>query len=522
MSKAFATAASKPGGAIMSTSEGEPSAYVSLGRELADGATETQFLVQGNAPSLTAQAFAGWDLMTDAVAETDPRLASLMSSGGLLARAAFEEQVPRLLDDLAELFRDGGLARSSGDDLLSELARRLQEPQCPFSWEWLRDQHQSAVGSYTAGLPEILRSGHGLWQAVNAAVRKGLEPESAGAQEPVEPLPKRPRGEWRIIATVERPGKIGRPGSLLCCTPQPGWRRHVRLEETTYQGIPHRSTAIGAVKFNEWVVLAEDGRDFDYRAPAEFPIGLQIPPEFAQALQTDETVSGAAYFVQLDVSEHRQEMVLEFVNQHEEAIRTAALAALTGAAGLIPGGLLVPLGVLNMIPGLIIGTVRAILNRRVARTVLPSWLVQHTVIKVGDQSPTSAVLLHSPEQPEATLVGAQLIDGKMQAVRDYDDFNVPQLWPRGRILNGATLPEAADADLPMVPPLDLCTWVDVHRHPVVWSDAWESGQEPTHGFRVLLPFSPPLSPRTLTQPKGPHYVAALRVEVYFRRQQWTI
>lgn len=168
-----------------------------------------------------------------------------------------------------------------------------------------------------------------------------------------------------------------------------------------------------------------------------------------------------------------------------------------------------------MIPDFIIGTVRAILNRAIAHTVLPSWIVQHTVVKIGEQSPRSAVLLHSPEQPDATLIGAQMIDGTMHAVQDYDEFDVPQLWARGRILEGATLP-GASAGLPEVPPADLWNWVDVNRHPVVWSDALESGREPTHGFRVLVPFSPLPSARTLKQPKGPRYVAALRVEVYRR------
>jgi hypothetical protein len=361
----------------------------------------------------------------------------------------------------------------------------------------------------------------------SAAIRRGLDPESAEPPEPVEPPEERP-GEWRIISTLERPSKIGQAGSLFCCTSKRGWRRplpleetpyqHLRLEETTYQRITRSSTGVRPIESGRWVVLAgENGRDFDRREPPEFAVGLQNPPEFAQALKTDEFVSASAYFLQLDVSKHRQEMVGRFIEQNEEAIRGTAQVALNAAASLIPAGLpLVATGVLNMVPDLIIKTIQAILNRRIATTTLPSWLVQHTVIKADRQPPTSAVLLHSEELPNATLVGAQLIDGTMQVVDDYGDFLVPQLWPRGRILNGATEPEAADADLPMVVPADLWTWVDVNRRPLVWSDSWESGREPTHGFRVLLPFSPLPSGKTGKQPKGPHYVAALRVEVYYR------
>jgi hypothetical protein len=249
-------------------------------------------------------------------------------------------------------------------------------------------------------------------------------------------------------------------------------------------------------------------------------LGLQNPPEFAKALNTDEFVSSAAYFLQLDVSKHRQEMVGRFIEQNEQAIRVTAGVALDAAASLIPPGLpLAVTGVLHMIPDLIIKTIQRILNRKIAATVLPSWLVQHTVMKAAGKPPTSAVLLHSEEQPNVTLVGAQLIDGTMQVVRDYGDFDVPQLWPRGRILNGATQPAAAGAGLPLVAPADLWTWVDVNRRPVVWSDAWEKGKPPTHGFRVLVPFSPSPPTPTGKQPNGPHYVAALRVEVYHRRRR---
>jgi hypothetical protein len=467
-------------------------------------------------PSLVAQAFEGWELMADAVAETDAPLASVMSSGALLARAAFEEYVPGLLDELAVILRSDGLTRSASDDLRSELARRLWEPRCPFSFEWMLAEHQKAVDDFTANLPETQRSER-LWQMVNAAIRRGLEPESAEPPEPVEP-PEEPPGEWRIISTLERPSKIGQAGSLFCCTPQWGWRRHVRLEETTYHRITRTSWPSKPFKRDEWVVLAgEGGRDFDRREPPEFPVGLHIPPELAEALKRDETVSSAAYFLQLDIGRHRKEIVGQFIEQHKQAIRATADAAINGAASLIPGGqVLVPLGVLPIISDLVIRTIQTILNRRIAATILPSWVVQHTVIKVGRQPPTSAVLLHSEEQPDLTLVGAQTINGTMQVERDYGDFGVPQLWPRGRILHGATQPEAADAALPMIVPADLWTWVDVNRSPLVWSDSWESGRPPTHGFRVLLPFSPSPPTPTAKQPKGPHYVVALRVEVYYR------
>lgn len=495
----------------MSIHEGEPlGVRSSEDLELNDEATGTS--------SLVAQAFEGWELMAEAVAETDAPLARVMSSGALLARAAFEEYVPGLLEELAGILRNGGLARSASDDVLGELARRLWEPRCPFSWEWMLEQHRKAVDDYRTDLAETHPSERSLWQMANAAIRRGLHPESAEPPDPVEP-PEEPSGEWRIISTLERPSKIGQAGSLFCCTSKRGWRRHVRLEETTYQEITRTSTTSGPVEPGQWVALAgEGGRDFDAREPPEFAIGLQNPPEFAKALSTDEFVSSAAYFLQLDISRHRQVMAGRFLEQHERAIRVTAGVALTAAASLIPAGLpLVAVGVLNMVPDLIIKTIQRILNRSIAATILPSWLVQHTVMKAARQAPTSAVLLHSEEQPNVTLVGAQLIGGTMQVVRDYGDFDVPQLWPRGRILDGATQPAAADADLPLLVPSDLWTWVDVNRRPVVWSDAWEKGQPPTHGFRVLVPFSPSPPTPTEKQPKGPHYVAALRVEVYHRR-----
>jgi hypothetical protein len=462
-------------------------------------------------PSLVAQAFEGWQLMAAAVAETDEALASVMSSGALLARAAFEEQIPTLLYNLAELLGNGGLASSVRNEVISELASRLWEPRFPFSAEWMLVQHQKAVADFNADQSETLGSGRSLWQMASTAIRRAFEPE------PAEPPEKKSKGEWRINSTVERPNKIGQAGSLYCRTRQLGWRPRVRLEETTYQAITRTSASNKSVKSNQWVVLADErGRDFDRHEQPEFSLGLHNPPELAQALKQDETVSGAAYFLQLDVNKHRVGMAAQFVEQHKQAIRTTTQAAITAAAGFIPGGLLVPAGVLHMIPDLIIGAIQAILNRRIAATVLPSWIVQHTAIKVGGQPPRSAVLLRSEEQPNVTLVGAQAVGKKMKVVDDYGDFPVPQLWPRGRILTGPTKPNA-DADLPMIVPADLWAWVADHRRPLVWSDSWETGRPPTHGFRVLVPFLPSPSSRTRREPKRPRYVAALRVEVYYRR-----
>src|ERR1035441_3601453 len=100
---------------------------------------------------------------------------------------------------------------------------------------------------------------------------------------------------WRISAsTLERPSKIGQAGSLFCCRPQRGWRPRVRLEETTYHRIRRTSASSKPVERDQWVVLAgENGRDFDRHEPPEFAVGLHNPPELAQALKENETVSTA-------------------------------------------------------------------------------------------------------------------------------------------------------------------------------------------------------------------------------------
>lgn len=492
----------------MSTPLGEP-----LGVQAGEDLERNDEAAGG--PSLVAQAFEGWLLMAEAVAETDESLARVMTTGAYLARAAFEERVPALLNELADTLTATDLAFSVRDEVIGELATRLYEPRFPFSRNWMLEQHRNVAENYQD--PE--QAGRRLLQMVSTALQYAIEPESAKSKETFEPPEKKHPGEWRIISTLERPSKIGHPASLFCCTPGPGFRPYVRLEETSYQGITRISNPDQPIQLGQWVVLAQEGggRDFNEREPPAFPMGLHNPPELANALGKGEIVSSAAYFLQVDTRRHREEIVSQFIEKHKEAICTTVKTAITGAADLIPGGLLVPLGVLNMIPDLIIGAIQAILKRRIAATILPNWLIQHTVIKVGDQPPRSAVLLRSEDQPDITLAGAQVIDGKIKAVDDYNDFPVPQLWPRGRILIGATEPKAVDADLSMIVPADLWDWVDDHRRPLVWSDAWESGKPPTHGFQVLVPFSPSPSARTRKQPNGPHYVAALRVEVYFRR-----
>ena len=172
-------------------------------------------------------------------------------------------------------------------------------------------------------------------------------------------------------------------------------------------------------------------------------------------------------------------------------------------------------------PTLILTAIQKILEDRMTDKIMPTWLVQHTVMQAPGKTPISAVMLRSLEQPteaKATLLGAELVDGQVSAREKYPKkFPVSQLWPRGRVIDGPTQPEPDASAFPEELPANLWAWVAAEQRPVIWSDAWPVGDNefPSSAFRALVPYrSVRGRKRQVASKHRQSCVAALRVEVY--------
>lgn len=459
------------------------------------------------APSLVSQILEGWELMAEAVAESDPSLASLMSSGTLVARAAFAQEVPSFMAQLRAYLADTGLTPEFQEELMGEVSRLISEPPSAFTLDWLMARHEQAVSAFIEGrgVPEN-DSGNFLAAAASAAIRAGLGRDQ---QNPSS------YQQWRIIAALEQPNKIHRSGSLFCAA---SWRfrRNVRLKELTYQDIEYQSTPSGDVRDRQWVTLQDSSgsafpRDFDSHET----------PDFAKTILGD--TDGAAYLLQLNLGGNLAPLASEFMEAHERDILGLAEILIQPAKALVPILHCVPASLLAAVPKLLTTSIKKIIQKRLGDRTLPSWVIHHTVLKADGEAPVSIVLLRSPEQAntaKATLAGTKLTNGEMEQTRNYEGYQVVELGPRGRFIDGATLPANATDPVPVEVNDRIWNLVADKGQPIVWSDCWESG-EPTHGFRALVPFArfagadqSTRRGRRKAKKKTQAYVAALRVEVY--------
>lgn len=476
---------------------------------LTDEENQEADVVAGEPPSLLEQVSEGWELLSEAAEEVDPDVGSLMANGLQLVYAAFEQQIDPLMDNLRDYLRDTELTPTFQAELIEQLRHQLTGPRSPFSPQALEEHHRRALQALEPGIDDPALVEERTLFRTEAAVRSSLE------EDPAAPLPDNLSyvQEWRILATVDRPQLIGHDGSLYCAVAsrQPQWRRKVRLAETTYQGDAYPSVSTGDVSSHQWVRLQGEGipRDFDEHESDGFAWTILNNPD------------AVAYLLQLNVGGDIEDMVHTFITTHEAAIKQFAEDAVTAAKAFIPHLVLVPPAALNAIPTVMLAAIKKILTDRHNDRTMPSWLVQHTVLQAPNRTPISAITLRSPEQGSlgrATLAGANLVSGQISATEKYPQrFKVAQLWPRGRIVDGATQPERDAKAFPKELPTSLWEWVAEKRRPVVWSDAWTTGERevPKSAFRALVPIrSVEGSNRQQERRHRQSYIAALRVEVY--------
>jgi hypothetical protein len=163
--------------------------------------------------------------------------------------------------------------------------------------------------------------------------------------------------EWRITATLERPGKIGYDGSLFCAASKRSWRKNVRLEETSYRGITYDSRPSGNVENRRWVPLQDSSgvgfpRDLDARETTGFVMTIRENPD------------GATYLLQLNFGGRWAPLSKEFIEAHEKEIVGLAQTIIVPVTRLVPHLALVPTQVFKAVPQLLVSTIKTIIAQR--------------------------------------------------------------------------------------------------------------------------------------------------------------
>ena len=218
-------------------------------QEPADEDTE---LAVDDPPSLLDQAFEGWELLSEAAGEIDSDLGSVMASGMSVARVAFEEQVDEFMGNLGAYLRETQLTPLFQQELIEELRHLLIGARSPFTLAAVDGAHQRALEVVAPSNRSPEQATRDLLIPLSDVIRRALRSDP----DPWGPIPSNDSTarEWRILATLDRPQLLGREGSLYCAVPSRiRWRRKVKLEEATYQGIMQKSSSAGDIEAGDWI-----------------------------------------------------------------------------------------------------------------------------------------------------------------------------------------------------------------------------------------------------------------------------
>jgi hypothetical protein len=159
------------------------------------------------ASAVFARPFLGWLALADAVADTAPDTAELMTAAAYLAQSALEERLPDLIGPLSNVLADSGFSSGAVEGVRSALlANRLA-----FTPQAVTDELVSLYADL--GEEHQLRSGDGPLQLVEPAIERFLDSDLAGPDA---------RAVYDDMAALkQRDGLIHPPGSLVGAGP--GW-----------------------------------------------------------------------------------------------------------------------------------------------------------------------------------------------------------------------------------------------------------------------------------------------------------
>jgi hypothetical protein len=445
------------------------------------------------------QPLGGWMVMADLVGDEAPQLSDLMRSCGYLARAAIEEQTPKLLASTLNHESFTEVPEVVRIQVQSELLDGL----LPVTARMVADEALACREDLDNHSQELLRGNDPL---VAAAVEV-VSGSSALATELPLPRPYRiedgPR--WWATASLDLPAVLGTNGSIYCELPVHRGGDHTVATEVTYVD-----------------------RDFEALQNDNVQVGL-VPETYRDDIDLDRV---AGYFDTIDPSLHHFFFVLRLHEQHKSRLArrlgklvadsrprvrdlvkdALAQAQLTATSLMEPHAALVSpvLKLFENLPSILLDRLLSVLERSLADVNMPSWTISHTVACVSEFAPVSVFLLSSFAAPDRRLHWAEWEEApsyygrwtgfgepstEQQEIKVRDDYDHhPKFHYSGRVMLGESRPVGRHC------PIDLWRIVADLGHPVTWSGS-------RTGLHVLIPHE---------EPNGDGcYVSAVRADVRY-------
>lgn len=450
------------------------------------------------APAVFALPFQGWLALADAVADTAPDTADLMTAAAYLAQSALEERLPGLVHQLSDVLTGSGFSSGAVEGVCSALLAN----QLAFTPEAVTDELASLYSDLDDDHP--LRRGDGPLQMADAAIEAFLDSDLAGPDahtvydDTAARVKQCVQPHWWASCSLDLPSVLAQP-PIRCA--RPGFRVSDQLiaREWTYRGRVLTGFK-GSVKGRGPVgtVTAKGG----YRDS----IDSVKPQYYWDTLNTPS--SGLAFG--LSLSEGRAWPWADKVSRALNGRRTNIVAKIgqevRGAQTRI-GDLLtaaqVPAYFLHPVMGLMVTAARVVaelisgfLVKSLGDKNLTNWAIWHTAVMGQDRVPISVFTLSLPGEntPELHYVrSSQAPSGGFTASDDYGAD--PGFLDHARFMIGASELPATEFDNVF---FDL---TERTGKPLTWRDPLK----PNGGFRILVPHR--------ARGTKASYVSALRVDV---------
>ncbi len=453
------------------------------------------------APAVFALPFLGWLALADAVAQTEPGTAEMMTAAAYLAQSALEERLPELIRQLGDVLTGSGFSSGAVEGVGSALlANRLA-----FTPEALADE---LAGLYSdLGQEHRLRlrrgRGDGTLLLADAAIEGFLDSDLAGpeARSVYNDMAGRARRyikpHWWASCSLDLPAVLAQP-PIHCA--RPGFKVGDRLvaREWTYRGrvltgfdgqVAGRGP-VGLVTAGGGYRDSIDSPNPQYywdtlNAPSSgLAFGLSLSE--GRAWRWADKVAGAL--------EGQRENIEAKVGQEVQGAQ-ARINDLLAAAQL-------PAYLLHPVIGLMVTAARAVVElisnflvKSLGDKSLTSCAIWHTAVMGRRRVPISVFTLSLPgkSNPLHYVRSGQDHSARFTASDDYGAD--PGYLDRARFMIGASKPPDAEFDAGF---FDLS---ERSGRPLAWRDP----RKPNGGFRILVPHRAPGTKAS--------YVSALRVDV---------
>ena len=452
------------------------------------------------APAVFARPFLGWLALADAVADTAPDTAELMTAAAYLAQSALEERLPDLIGPLSDVLANSGFSSGAVEGVRSALlANRLA-----FTPQAVTDELVSLYADL--GEEHQLRSGDGPLQLVEAAIEGFLDSDLAGpnARTVYDNMADRAaqyrHPHWWASCSLDLPSVLGTAKPPIYCA-RPGWHRRLdRLAalEWTYRGTV--STGFNgelAGRGPVGVVTAGGGyrdsiddlklnRYWDTLSVPSTGLAFGLSLSEGLALRWASKVAKALEGRRADI----EGIIGKQVGGARARIDTLLAAAKIGTFFIHP-----VVGLMVTAAHAVVEAIFDCLVKTLSVKNLTTWGIWHTAVMGQRHVPISVFTLSSPG---AGTPGLQYLRaGKDPAeLIASDDYGAdPGYLSQARFMIGASeLPHGQFNDA-------FFDLTDRSRQPLVWREPMTTNG----GFRILVPHR--------ASGTKASYVSALRVDV---------